>query len=435
MRLASRQRTFLPVVLLAGLLAAVVAPASAGVDEELIKLLVKKGVITQEDVQALRRQVETGQAAQQPRPIPEASPRPAATEAPAPKADAKPLFKPFGALDTQVRWRDERDVGRRDAGSSSNLHVRRVFVGADVNPADFVVGTLVLQSEYVGTSRTDQDQDASATPQVDKATISLGRDDFPLYGVVGWRAQPFGAFYNHLITEPMTQDVYEVKRAGVTLGSKLPFWDADVSATVYQGETQIGRLFEANLFDAGVVTRTTSAGLRAERDNLRSFNLTAGVTPLTEFTLGLGYLSEPGDGRRNQTGAVWAALSAGDVTVEAEYMVALARERFWDLNTGTRLGESAEERVLAAGVAYRVLPDLTLGARYERFWDDGLGRRSAVWSAEHRFSLGATYTLWKRDGFTVQTAVEYRGTDIEPRGTTAIDWRNELFGRLLISYE
>jgi hypothetical protein len=225
-----------------------------------------------------------------------------------------------------------------------------------------------------------------------------------------------------------------VKRPA-TLGSKFPFAGLDVSATVYQGETQIGRLFEANLFDASVITRTTSAGFRKERDNLRSFNLTASVTPLTEFTLGLGYLSEPGDSRRNQTGAVWGRWNFGDVLAHAEYVHALARERFWNSNSGALLDDGVEERVLTAGLAYKLLPDLTLAGRYERFWDDGLGAKAAIWSAAHRFSVGGAYTLWKREGFTVQAGLEYRGTDIEPRGTAAIDWRNELFGRLLLSYE
>lgn len=444
MRLVSRLRSVLTVVLLAALLAVTGVPASAGVDEELIKLLVKKGVLTEEDVQALRRQVEQSRTAEEPRPAPgeEHLPQrlriqqpPPVAEKPAPDKEAKPLFKVFGSLDNQARWRDHRDIGDKDRGASSNLHLRRVFVGVEVAPIDFVVGTVVLQSEYIGTSRTDQDQDASATPQIDNASLSLGRDDVPLYGVFGWRVQPFGAFYNHLISEPMTQDAYEVKRAGATLGSKFPFAGLDVSATVYQGETQIGRLFEANLFDASVITRTTSVGLRAERDELRSFTVAATTTPVPELTVGLGYLSEPGDSQRNQTGAVWAAWSFGDVLAHAEYVQALARERFWDSTAGALLHDSVEERVLTAGLAYKLLPDLTLAARYERFWDDGLGAKAAIWSAVHRVSVGGAYTLWKREGFTVQAGLEYRGTDIEPRGTAAIDWRNELFGRILISYE
>jgi hypothetical protein len=253
--------------------------------------------------------------------------------------------------------------------------------------------------------------------------------------VFGWRVQPFGGFYNHLISEPMTQDAYEVKRAGATLGARFPVWTSDLSATVYQGETQIARLFDANLFDSSVVTRTTSEGLREERDGLRSFNVAATAKPWPELTVGLGYLSEPGDDRRNQTGAVWGAWSLGDVLAHAEYVLAFARERFWDRNTGTRLRDGVEERVLTVGAAYRLLPDLTVAGRYERFWDDGLGSKTGIWSAESRFSVGGTYTLWKRDGFTVAGALEYRATDIEPRHTVAVDWRNEVFARVLLSYE
>jgi hypothetical protein len=362
-------------------------------------------------------------------------PAPAVADKPAAEKEGKQIFKLFGTLDTEVRWRDNRNIGRRQDGSSSNLHVRRAVVGAEVTPADFVAGKLVLQSEYIGTGRTDQDGSASATPQVDEATITLERDGIPVYGVVGKRVQPFGAFYNHLISEPMTQDAYEVKQAGATLGTKLPFWGLDLSATVYQGETQIAKLFEANLFDTGVVTRTTSLGLRAERDELRSFNVTVAATPLEPLALGVGYLSEPGGSRRNQTGAFWGALSLGDSILEAEYMHALARERFWNTSTEALL-PSSEERTLAIGLAHKPHPDLTLAGRYERFWDDGLGSKAGIWRAQDRFSVGGSYTLLKRDGFTVQSLLEYRGTDIErPRGSTAISWRNELFGRLSISYE
>jgi hypothetical protein len=128
-------------------------------------------------------------------------------------------------------------------------------------------------------------------------------------------------------------------------------------------------------------------------------------------------------------------LSLGDSILEAEYMHALARERFWNTSTEALL-PSSEERTLAIGLAHKPHPDLTLAGRYERFWDDGLGSKAGIWRAQDRFSVGGSYTLLKRDGFTVQSLLEYRGTDIErPRGSTAISWRNELFGRLSISYE
>lgn len=409
--------------------------AQAPSNEELKRELDRKDRQIKELMERLER-LEKKMAAPPAAPPAVTLPPPAAAEKAPDDKEAKRLLRLFGTLDTEVRWRDNRNIGNRHEGSSSNLYIRRALVGAEATPVDWVAGTLVLQSEYVGTSRTNQDGSASATPQVDKATISLGREDIPIYGVLGWRVQPFGAFYTHLITDPMTQDAYEVKRAGATVGSKLPVWGLDLSATVYQGETQIGKLFEANLFDTGVVRRTTALGLREERDGLRSFNVTATATPLAELALGVGYLSEPGDSRRNQTGALWGTWTLGDAIVEGEYMHALARERFWNTNTGALLRESLEERTLAFGLAYKLLPNFMLAGRYEHFWDDGLGSKAGVWSTENRFSLGGTYTLLKREGFTVQGLVEYRGTDIErPGGSAAVNWRNELFGRLSISYE
>ena len=128
-----------------------------------------------------------------------------------------------------------------------------------------------------------------------------------MYGVLGFRTQPFGAFFPRLVTDPVTQDAYEVKKVGATLGWKPGPWDLDLSATAYRGEEQMAHLFVSGLFDSASVVRSTDAGLRAEADDVGSWILAATLSPLKDLVAGAAFVSEPGDGRRNQTLALWGA--------------------------------------------------------------------------------------------------------------------------------
>jgi hypothetical protein len=62
------------------------------------------------------------------------------------------------------------------------------------------------------------------------ATITLQSETgFPLYLVVGQRTQPFGAFFAHFVTDPMSQDAYEVKQVGATVGyTARKLWGLDL---------------------------------------------------------------------------------------------------------------------------------------------------------------------------------------------------------------
>lgn len=51
------------------------------------------------------------------------------------------------------------------------------------------------------------------------------------------------------------------------------------------------------------VIRSSSAGLRAETKEISSFIFVSNVFPTRDLTLGTAFLTEPGDGRRNQTAA------------------------------------------------------------------------------------------------------------------------------------
>src|SRR5262249_54317 len=78
---------------------------------------------------------------------------------------------------------------------------------------------LVLTTEFLGADTTDQGNPPDETVVVDEVTITLPSETgIPFYLVVGRLPQPFGAFFAHIVSDPMAQDAYEVKQVGATVG-------------------------------------------------------------------------------------------------------------------------------------------------------------------------------------------------------------------------
>lgn len=201
----------------------------------------------------------------------------------------------------------------------------------------------------------------------------------------------------------------------------------------------------SGLFDSTRVVRSAAIGLREEAQDITSFILAGSVTPHRFLTLGLGYVSEPGEGRRNQTLAAWASRTwIGRLTSEVEFMAALTRERYvrqTPLEDGTvvsaRLGNFFKEKVLVLGLTYRLTRTILVGARYERFWDGGLAEAADVWSIRNHGSLAASYMLFERDDITARLTGEYRYSDLRRFGEardTAAENLHELFGKVTVTY-
>lgn len=420
-------------LLLVAIVSAVPATAS---EDKLLRLLVKKGLITEQEAVAIQKEVEAEAIEPQPTPreVGEALRDEVRQELRRRELEAIGLTL---RLEGEARWREFKDVGNRHSGSDSELFLRRAWVGLDARPLDFVTARLVLSTEWFGADTTDQGQRADSEVTLEEATIKLRSDDFPLYGIVGFRTQPFGVFFPRLVTDPMTQDAYEVKQVGATVGLKAKKWDVDLSATVYRGETQMDHFFASGLFDSTSVVRSTDAGLRRAGDHIGSMIVSATASPLKDLVLGTAFLSEPGDRSRNETAAAWIGLTLGRVSAEVEFAAAVDRERYVLRALGERLSRSFDERILTLGAIWRVVKPLELIARYERFWDGGLARHAGVWSAENRISVGVGYTLYERDETLVKLLAEYRFTTYRRAGDArqlAAPEQNEAFAKLVISY-
>ena len=411
-------------------------PAHARGEDKLVRLLIKKGIISEQEYEVLKQEAEAAPAV--PRPMPQDAVDALRDEVrrELQRRDEETIGFTL-KMEGEGRWRAHRDVGARRSGSTSDLFLRRASVGLDARPLDFLTARLVLTSEWFGARTTDQGQPVDDKVTVDEGTITLGAEDFPVYGVFGFRTQPFGVFFPRLVTDPMTQDAYEVKEVGATLGWKSKPWDLDLSATVYRGEEQMAHLFASGLFDSTSVSRSTDAGLRAETEEIRSFVVAASLSPLKDLTMGAAFASEPGDDRRNQTLALWARYTLGRVIAEAEFAAALTRERYVLEASGERLGRAFEERIVSLGLTYTLAKPLAIAARFEHLWDEGLARAAEIWSAENRVSVGAGYTLYEREETSARFLVEYRFTGYRRGGAArglAAPEQNEAFAKLQVSY-
>ena len=329
-------------------------------------------------------------------------------------------------LEGEVRWRRYGNLGDKDSGSTSDIFLRNAEIGLEFKPTDYLTGKLVLKSEYLGTETTDGGSEADSSVVVDEATITFEQEDgFPLYFVIGKRTQPFGAFYERLVTDPPSKDAYEANQLGVTIGYKnRSLWGLDASFTAYRQEELMDHFFGSTLFDNATIVRASSVGLADQSDNIESFIGAVNITPLTDLALGGGISSEPGAGRRNQTAGVWGSYTWGPVTAEAEFYMALSRENYVRQTTTTDpvtgetteapvlLGRSFKEKQLTFGLYYRPIEKLELGVRYTRFFDDDLATATGVWSVRNRISVGAGWIIYEKGDIGVGVSGEYRYSDL-----------------------
>ena len=126
------------------------------------------------------------------------------------------------AEEGEVRWRRYGNPGDRNSGSTSDIFSSgRTEIGLEFKPTDYLSGKLVLKSEYLGSDTTDGGAEADSAVVVDEATITFEQEGgFPLYFVIGKRTQPFGAYYERLVTDSPAKDAYEANQVGVTVGYK-----------------------------------------------------------------------------------------------------------------------------------------------------------------------------------------------------------------------
>jgi len=346
-----------------------------------------------------------------------------------------------GTIEGDYSWTRHDDIADKTSDSSSDLFVNTVEIGTEVDFTDRVKGSLVFLAEELG---TDDETDVT----VDEALITLQGGDSPVYLIFGKRVQPFGVFENHLVSDPMTQDAYETKRVGVTVGISAPA-AIDLSATLYKGEEMMKHLFESGLFSSDRISRAAE-----ESADAGSYIVSLSLSPIENHLTFFGaYISEPGNRDRNET------LNAGfnfvppvleNLRMDAEYMKALSRERYDGADKEYREGvlsvTAAYEFVLrkreiiggalfAERRAHVVSEPLEMAIRYEHFDDDGMAGELGMWTVENRCSAGARYSFYydEESELTAYVAAEYRLTKYR-KTPGSIDKNSEFSARLGLSF-
>jgi len=318
-----------------------------------------------------------------------------------------------GAIELDYSYTNPRDTTDASSDSTSDLDIGTAQLGVEAKFHEWVTGNLVLKGENL-----DNDDRVFW----DEATITIQKDEFPLYFVGGHRGQPFGVFNTHLISDPVTQDCYEIARSGLTAGFAPGLLGLDISATVYKGEVLADKLSEA----AYGWTRDPDPN-PDPTDDLESYIFNVSIVPLEGLNLSAYYDSEPGQNNRNETGGGAIECQIGIFTFDVEYIAAIQREKNATDN------KEYKESAWFGAVACQIIDPLEIAARYEVFDDDKNGDQDQ--HLENRYSIGANYKLFEKDSFVTTLMLEYRGSNYENEaGTTVEDSVDEVFAKLAIEF-
>jgi hypothetical protein len=329
-------------------------------------------------------------------------------------------IKLSGTLDGQMRYLRHKDLAVKDSRATTDLYFRLLELGIETSFSDWATAIAVLNSEWIGDYMNAGDERMT----VDEIHFDIKEDDVPLYFVFGKRTLAFGEFENDLVSDPMTQDAYETKKVGATIGYSGPL-EFDASVTVYKGDEAMSHLFQSGLFDAARIARNPLAV-----DNSNSCIVSAFVAPFHDTLTIFGAVSnEPGAGRRNSTvdaGISFKIPFYPSITVNGEYMKALQREDYVGANRQYR------ESVLAASIsysfvrkksgiasrglykarkAYRKSHPIMVAVRFERFDDDSMAKEFGGWSVKNRYLAGGRYTMFRSGDVSAYLGIEYRRTE------------------------
>jgi len=314
-----------------------------------------------------------------------------------------------GAIELDYSYTDPRDVADATSDSTSDLDIGAVELGAEVQFHEYVTGNIIFKGEAL-----DGDDDRVFC---DEATITIQKEGFPLYFAGGRGGQPFGVFESHLINDTITQDCYEVAKTGATLGFVPGMLGLDISMSVYKGDALIEHLGEAEV---------GAAVLLPDNDDVSSCIVNVTMEPVEGLLLAAYWDSEPGEYERNETAGGTIHFELERITLDAEYIGAVNRDR----EPGN---EEYKESAWFASAAIQLADPLEIALRYESFNDDIDGNQDG--HLENRYSVGANYTLFEKDPFAATLMLEYRRSNYEnENGVTVEDTVNEAFAKLAFEF-
>ena len=316
-----------------------------------------------------------------------------------------------GFIDLDFDYYDRSDVSDKNSDSTSDLGLGSAELELRVFFNEWVKSKIVVTADDVGK------EDGDKNIKLDEAIFTMKCPRVPLYFTGGLTVLPFGVFEDHLIVGTITEELYEVDTVGATLGFAPDFYGLDISITVYEGQEIIENLEDFNTHE---FTQD-----RKEEDDVNSFIANVTLEPVEDMlTFSVFYDSEPGDGRRNQTMGGAFTLDVWKLSLDAEYITALEREK------GDN-GEENKDSAWVVGLAFRPLESVPLefAARYEDFDDDTSGGQDEV--LDYRYVAGFSYKFLKWATFFFE--YDYWKYERES-GSDAADHVNSLHFRLGLAF-
>jgi hypothetical protein len=316
-----------------------------------------------------------------------------------------------GFIDLDFDYYDRSDVSDKNSNSTSDLGLGSVDLELRVFFNEWVKTKIVLAADDVGK------EDGDDKIILDEATFTMKCPQVPLYFTGGKTVLPFGVFEDHLIVGTLIEDLYEIDTVGATLGVTPDLYGLDISVTVYEGQEII-----ENLEDFG--THEFSQD-RQEEDDVSSFIVNVTLEPVEDMlTFSVFYDSEPGDGRRNQTIGGAFTLDVWKLSLDGEYITALARENGEN-------GEENKESAWVMGIALQPIDSVPLEfvTRYEDFDDDEKGDQDEV--LDYRYVAGFSYKFLKWATFFFE--YDYLKYERES-GSDAADQVNTLHFRIGLAF-
>ncbi len=392
--------------------------------EVLLKLLVKRGVITQGDADALKQEVKAVMPENVDKKTIKAEIKKEITEEL--KAEGGVLgglqdnITLSGAVEVDYQYKDHRDRTDPNSDSTSDLFASTIEVGVEARVNEFTTANILVKAEDIDKSSNAANNDDGSDPDnpfFDEAFITIfNQAKCPFYAVLGKRAQPFGQLFTHTISDPITKDAYEIATTGATFGYAPPdFFGLDVSLTFYKGEKVMGQV-------AGIGSNPGRNGSHVATDDVSSYIGSVSAQPMEALAVGMAFDSEPGYDSRNETLNAFAEFSMADFTVDAEYFTATKREKLAD-------NQEYKENAWVVGLAYQIMDPLELAVRYESYDDDGSADTDGDF--DHTIVLGANYNLFEN----VTLMGEYRNLkEKASAGSTYEETVNEFNFRVAVGF-
>lgn len=285
---------------------------------------------------------------------------------------------------------------QKNSDNSSDLKLDLFELSIDSKLDEHVSAHALVNYEYEG-----GDEEESYNLAVDEAYITLTKlVDQPLTITAGKLYLPFGVFNNHLITDPLTQDAFEIGAPAVSF-TFAPEEIEGMDVTVAGYSSREARFAEID------------PNRDKPENDFGNYVINASFAAEEFLQASVYFDSEQGlDDRNDSLGVSLSASYLEILTMDVEYIKALQRDQ-----------DRPKDSAYSISGAFKPQPGLELAGRFEGYKDDVDGYQDydpdSLVGVEYRVSAGVNYEL--HEHATLMS--EYRITEVEDAEASNIkDW-------------